>query len=77
MPPSPPPPPACAKAYAQCGGTTTGGKPWAGLTCCPYGYACTGNKYYKGCNPKSASAAVADEVVAGRFVTYSSKKTGR
>ena len=72
MPPSPPPPPACAKAYGQCGGTTPSGKPWTGPACCPYGYACTGNKYYKGCTP-SAATAEAD----GRFVTYSSKSTGR
>jgi cellulose 1,4-beta-cellobiosidase len=51
MPPSPPPPPLCAKAYAQCGGKTPDGRNWTGPSCCPPGYNCTGNPYYKGCTP--------------------------
>ena len=88
MPPSPPPPPLCAKPYAQCGGKLPSGKPWPGPMCCPLGYHCTGNDYYKGCSPDADQAGDDDErQEAGervashreppRFTTYHSKAYGR
>ena len=88
MPPSPPPPPLCAKPYAQCGGKLPSGKPWPGPMCCPLGYHCTGNDYYKGCSPdadqagddderRDAGERVASHREPPRFTTYHSKAYGR
>ena len=85
MPPSPPPPPLCAKPYAQCGGKLPSGKPWPGPTCCPVGYHCAGNDYYKGCSPDAKQHIDEEEEEGARvpsdrephFTTYHSRAYGR
>lgn len=90
MPPSPPPPPLCAKPYAQCGGKLPDGKNWTGPSCCPFGYECKGNLYYKGCTRATTGgeAGVQEpELVtpaathvgerSSRYVTHRTKGFGR